>query len=346
MQALARTDISRNSCDVPRPRSLKDAVRAACAVRRYSVRTFEAYWHWSRLYWHWSERQPVQAIDAARVNGFLTWLATERKASGSTLRQAKSALLFLAKSVLEVDIGWVSDVVSTKQSTRLPVVLTRDETRRLLDAVDGRSSLFLRLLYGTGMRLFEGQRLRVKDLDLADGRITVRAGKGDKDRVVMVPETLRKPLADLLAERRRWHDKDLVLGKASVELPHALGDKYPHAHREWIWQWVFATPEYHVDPETGEIRRHHIFSWTVQRAVREAARTARISKHATPHTMRHCFATHLLQAQVDIRTIQDLLGHADVSTTMIYTHVLGNFASRGVRSPVDTLADAWGASAP
>lgn len=326
-------------CDSParRPGTLREAIREACAVRHYSRRTFDAYWHWARQFVVWSGRRPVRELGKTEVEQFLGWLANDREMSASTQRQALAALLFVFQKVLQQDVGWVDHVVRAKQPRRLPTVLTVAETRELLRHTSGTTGLFLRLLYGTGLRLSEGQHLRVKDLELRERRLTVRSGKGDKDRVVMVPESLVRPLAQLLAERRRWHDKDLSLGRASVDLPHALARKYPRAGSEWAWQYVFATPEYHVNPETGQERRHHIFDWTVQRAMKAALRAAGITKPATPHTLRHCFATHLLQAGADIRTIQELLGHSDVETTMIYTHVLGAAAGRGVRSPLDAL---------
>ncbi len=346
-QVLVPTDTATCSHDAPaalgdaaprRPATLREAIKEACAVRRYSRRTFDAYWHWARQLYVWAGRRPVRELGKADVEQFLAWLANEREVSASTQRQALAGVLFLFQHVLQQDVGWIDHVVRAKQPRRLPTVLTQSETRELLNHTSGTPGLFLRLLYGTGLRLSEGQNLRVKDLELRERRLTVRSGKGDKDRVVMVPESLVRPLAHLLAERRRWHDIDLSQGRASVDLPHALARKYPNAGREWPWQYVFATEGYHVNPETGEERRHHIFDWTVQRAMKTALRAAGITKPATPHTLRHCFATHLLQARTDIRTIQELLGHSDVETTMIYTHVIGAAAGRGVRSPLDALA--------
>lgn len=345
-QVIVRTEAESNSHDAPaalcdaapsKPATLRDAIRQACAVRHYSKRTFEAYWHWSKQFVLWSGRRPVRDMGHAEVQAFLTYLADQREVSASTQRQTLAALLFLYQQVIGLEIGWVDHIVRAKQPRRLPTVLTVEETRAFLSHTSGTTGLFLRLLYGTGMRLSEGQNLRVKDLELRERRITIRGGKGDKDRVVMAPDALLRPLAELLAERRRWHDKDLALGRASVDLPHALARKYPRAGSEWPWQYVFATPEYHVNPDTGEERRHHIFDWTVQRAMKAAVRAAGISKPATPHTLRHCFATHLLQDKTDIRTIQELLGHKDVETTMVYTHVIGAAAGRGVRSPLDRM---------
>lgn len=342
MQALVATspapvkpDAAPPLCDT-RPRTLRQAVQQACAVRHYSRHTFAAYWHWIRLFAHWAQRPPRE-LGQAEVGDFLSWLATERKVSASTQRQALAALLFLYQKVYEVEIGWVDNIVRAKQPTRLPVVLSVEETRALLSQVQGRARLFLELLYGTGLRLAEGQNLRVKDLDLQQLRLTVRGGKGDKDRVTMVPRVLVPRLAELLEERRRWHHIDMATGHASVDLPNALARKYPRAGSEWAWQYIFATEDYHTNPETGERRRHHIFDWTVQRAMKAAARAAGIGKPATPHTLRHCFATHLLQAGTDLRTIQELLGHKDIETTTIYTHVVGSVAARGTMSPLDRL---------
>lgn len=334
--AASSRNASAALCDT-RPSTLKEAVHRACAVRHYSRRTFEAYWHWIKLYVHFHGRRPPRDMGAAEVGSFLSWLATERQVSASTQRQALAGVLFLYQKVLELEIGWVNNIVRARQHKRLPTVLSVDEVRALLAHTRGTPGLFLRLLYGTGMRIAEGQCLRVKDLDIPGRRVTIRAGKGEKDRVVMLPGSLAMPLTLLLEERRRWHDIDLAEGYAGVDLPHALARKYPHAAREWGWQHVFATPKRHTNPETGEVRRHHIFDWTIQRHMKQALRAAGIAKPATPHTLRHCFATHLLQAGTDIRTIQELLGHSDVETTMIYTHVAGVHAGRGTISPLDRI---------
>lgn len=326
-------------CDKPAqpPKRLQDLVREAIMVRRYSPRTFDAYWHWIKRFILWSGKRHPRDMGQAEVSQFLTWLAADQRVSASTQRQALAAVLFLYQKVLEIDIGWVDGIVRAKQSVRLPTVLTVQEVRAMLKQTTGTPGLFLRLLYGTGMRLQEGLQLRVKDVDLVQRQITVRSGKGDKDRVTMLPASLVEPMRELLDERRRWHQLDLVQGRASVDLPHALARKYPHAGREWAWQYVFATPDYHINPETGEERRHHLFDWTIQRTMKAAVRAAGITKPATPHTLRHCFATHLLQAGTDIRTIQELLGHSDVETTMIYTHVIGQTAGRGAVSPLDRI---------
>lgn len=325
-------------CDAtPKPKRLEDQMREACAVRHYSRRTFQAYWHWSKRFILWSGKRHPKDMGQTEVAQFLSYLANEGKVSASTQRQALHGLLFLYQSTLGIEIGWVQDIVRAKQPQRLPLVLSQRETQAVLACTSGTPGLVLQLLYGAGLRLMEGLRLRVKDLDLAQRQVLVRGGKGDKDRVTVLPAALIKPLTELLEERRRGHHIDLATGHASVDLPNALARKYPKAGSEWAWQYVFATPGYHVDPETGEERRWHLFDWTIQRAMKDAVRAAGIDKPATPHTLRHCFATHLLQAGTDIRTIQELLGHSDVATTMIYTHVAA-IGGRGVLSPLDRLA--------
>jgi integron integrase len=326
-------------CDAEaaKPKKLQQLVADAIAVRHYSKRTNEAYWHWIKRFVLWSGKRHPRDMGQTEVGQFLTWLASEQQVSASTQRQALASILFLYQKVLNIDIGWVDGIVRAKQSQRLPVVMTMDETRAVLVHTSGTPGLLLRLLYGTGMRLMEGLNLRVKDLDLEQRQIIVRAGKGNKDRVTMLPARLVQPIRELLEERRRWHHLDLSTNHASVDLPFALSRKYPNAGKEWAWQYVFATPEYHVNPETGEQRRHHLFDWTIQRHMKAALRAAGVNKPATPHTLRHCFATHLLQAGTDIRTIQELLGHSDVETTMIYTHVVGQTAGRGAVSPLDRM---------
>jgi integron integrase len=344
MQVLDQTATASSSCDglplicdkLEQPKRLQQLMREACAVRHYSRRTFEAYWHWSKRFILWSGKRHPRDMGATEVGAFLSWLATERKVSASTQRQALHGILFMYKAGLGIDVGWVDDVVRAKQPQRLPAVLSVEETAAVLSLTNGPSGLALRLMYGSGLRLMEALRLRVKDLDLQQRRVIVRGGKGDKDRSTVLPRALVKPLSDLLAERQRWHTMDLATGHASVDLPSALERKYPRAGSEWPWQYVFATPDYHVNPETGQRRRHHIFEWTIQRHMREAVRAAGLAVPATPHTLRHCFATHLLQSGTDIRTIQTLLGHSNVETTMIYTHVAG-MGTNTVDSPLDRI---------
>jgi integron integrase len=275
-------------------------------------------------------------LGAKEVEGFLSWLATERNVAAATQNQALAALLFLYKQVLGLDLAWFSSMVRAKRPVRTPVVLTQSEVRRLLEQLSGVKWLMASLLYGAGLRQIECLMLRVKDIDFAYRQITVRDGKGGKDRVTMLPEQVVQPLQAHLGQVRALPLRDLAGGHGEVSLPKALSRKYPRAGREWAWQFVFPSKNLSADPESGVIRRHHLFPDTLQRAVKEAARATRIVKPVSCHTLRHSFATHLLEAGHDIRTVQELLGHVDVSTTMIYTHVL-NKGGRGVKSPLDRL---------
>ena len=271
------------------------------------------------------------------VERWLSHLATDGDVSASTQRQALSALLFLYQHVLGVKLPWMDSIVRAKQPHRLPCVLNQAEVQRLLAALpETPAGLLLALLYGTGMRVSEGLRLRVKDIDFAGRAITIREGKGDKDRITMLPASLVAALQQQIAARVAMHTIDTARGMVDVELPHALGRKYPNACREWAWQWVFATDDYNTCHRTGAVRRHHLHPKTIQRTMRAAVLRAGIHKPATPHTLRHSFATHLLQSGQDIRTVQVLLGHTDVSTTMIYTHTAGLGVS-GTISPLDQL---------
>jgi integron integrase len=319
-----------------KPPKLLDQLRGAIRARHYSLRTENAYHDWVRRFILFHDKRHPKEMGAMEVTAFLTYLANERNVSASTQNQAKSALLFLYKQVLEMDLPWMNEIVQAKRSTRLPVVLTQREVREVLEATSGTMGLIANLLYGTGMRLLECLRVRVKDVDLTRREILVRGGKGNKDRVTMAPENLVLPLQQHLVRVKVLHDADVAAGGGDVFLPDALAKKYPNAARQWGWQWIFPSGILSVDPRSGAKRRHHVYPESVQRAVREAARHVGIIKPCSPHVLRHSFATHLLQAGYDIRTVQELLGHSDVRTTMIYTHVL-NRGGRGVVSPLDVL---------
>ncbi|MEQ1622831.1 MAG: integron integrase [Methylococcales bacterium] len=315
---------------------LLDQVRAKIRLKHYSIRTEQAYADWIKRYiLHFGKRHP-RDMGASEVEQFLTHLAVQGKVSASTQNQAKAALLFLYKEVLVVELPWLDNVEQAKTPKRLPVVLNRDEIQAILLRLNGTPHLIASLLYGTGMRIMECLRLRVQDVDFKRHEILIRDGKGFKDRVTMLPVSLAPILQAHLDKVKTMHDADLHQGKGAVYLPYALERKYPNAAREWIWQYVFPAAKPSTDPRSGEVRRHHIQEQSIQRAVKQAARGAELNKAATPHTFRHSFATHLLEGGYDIRTVQELLGHADVSTTMIYTHVL-NKGGKGVTSPLDHL---------
>lgn len=315
---------------------LLDQVRGKIRLKHYSIRTEQAYVDWiKRFILHFDKRHPRE-MGAAEVEAFLTHLAVAGKVAASTQNQAKSALLFLYKEVLEVELPWLDNVERAKAPKRLPVVLTRAEVQALLTRLSGTHWLMASLLYGAGLRLMECLRLRVQDVDFGRKEILVRDGKGFKDRVTMLPVALVAPLRAHLERVRELHRQDLAAGFGAVYLPYALERKYPGAARDWGWQYVFPSAKLAVDPRSGETRRHHVQDQALQRAIKQAVRDADLAKPATPHTLRHSFATHLLEAGHDIRTVQELLGHADVRTTMIYTHVL-NRGGRGVASPLDRL---------
>lgn len=315
---------------------LLDQVRGKIRLKHYSIRTEQAYVDWIRRFiLHFGKRHPRE-LGAAEVAAFLTHLAVAGKVAAATQNQAKSALLFLYREVIEVELPWLDNVERAKAPKRLPVVLTRDEVQALLSRLEGTHWLMASLLYGAGLRLMECLRLRVQDVDFGRKEILVRDGKGFKDRVTMLPAALAAPLRTHLERVRELHRQDLAAGYGAVYLPYALERKYPGAARDWGWQYVFPSAKLAVDPRSGETRRHHVQDQALQRAVKQAVRDADLTKPATPHTLRHSFATHLLEGGSDIRTVQELLGHSDVSTTMIYTHVL-NKGGRGVTSPLDRL---------
>lgn len=320
----------------PEPPRLLTRVREAIRTRHYSIRTEAAYVDWIRRFIVFHGKRHPAEMGPAEVGAFLSHLATERSVSASTQNQARSALLFLYRAVLRAELPGLEDVVPAKTARRLPVVLTEREVRTLLQAMSGATGLVAALLYGTGMRLLEGLRLRVKDVEFERREILVRDGKGGKDRVTVLPENLIAPLQRQLAHAKALHDADLAAGLGEVWLPDALALKYPRAARSWGWQWTFPGTSIAADPRSGVRRRHHLNEASVQKAVALAARAAGIVKPCSPHVLRHSFATHLLQAGYDIRTVQELLGHSDVSTTMIYTHVL-NKGGRGVLSPLDRM---------
>jgi integron integrase len=317
----------------PPPRLL-ERVRIALRTRHYSVRTEKAYVGWIRRFILFHGKRHPDTMAEPDIAAFLSTLAGPGKVSASTQNQALAALLFLYQVVLSRPLAWLGDLVHAKRPVRIPVVLTRAEARALLDNLEGPYRIVGGLLYGGGLRLLETLHLRVKDVDLERREIVVRDGKGRKDRRTVLPETLVAPVREHLASLRIRHQQDLAVGHGAVELPDALRRKYPSAPGEWPWQWLFPSTRTYRHRETGEVRRHHLHETAVLRAVAAAARAADIAKHATPHTLRYSFATHLLENGYDIRAIQELLGHKDVSTTMIYTHVL-NLGPRGVRSPLD-----------
>ncbi len=313
-----------------------DQVRERVRYLRYNIRTEEAYLYWIRLYIRWSGvRHPAQ-MGADEARAFLTYLAVERKVSVSTHRMALSSLLFLYQKVLSIDLPWLDGLERPTVPRRLPSVLTVDEVAAIFMLMAGQHAVLARLLYGTGMRITEALQLRVKDVNFDHNAIVIREAKGFKDRVVMLPEAMTSPLKQQLEIARAIWAKDIAAGKAGVYLPHALAKKYPSAGASWGWFWVFPQAQYSADPRSGIVRRHHLYDQTFQRDFKRAVQQAGINKPATPHTLRHSFATHLLQSGYDIRSVQELLGHADVKTTMIYTHVL-KVAGRGVISPLDRI---------
>ncbi|MEW5764083.1 MAG: integron integrase [Acidobacteriota bacterium] len=318
-------------------KKLLDCVREAIRSRHYSYRTEETYCQWIRRFiLFFNKRHPLE-MGEGEINTFLSYLAGKRNVSASTQNQALAALLFLYREVLGREVGQLEGVVRAKRPARIPVVLSRREVQQVLAQMEGVPRLMAALLYGSGLRLTEGLSLRVKDLDFDRGEITVRAGKGNKDRITVFPAAIRGELKEHLERVRAVYERDLASASTGVAMPEALGRKYPSAAREWGWYWVFPASALTRHPRSGRLVRYHAHESVLQKAVGRAARRAKIAKHVTPHIFRHCFATHLLERGQDIRTVQELLGHSDVSTTMIYTHVL-NRGGLGVVSPADDLS--------
>lgn len=313
---------------------LLDQVRQQIRLRNYSIRTERVYAEWIKRFIRFHAYRHPSEMGAAEIEAYLTHLAVKRDVSASTQNQALAALLFLYKEVLKQELPWLDNVVRAKRPQHMPVVLTRDEVQRVLARLSGVPWLVASLLYGAGLRLTEALRLRVKDVEFSRREILVRDGKGQKDRVTVLPGTVIAALQEHLLKVKSLHERDLAEGFGRANLPYALARKYPNAAAEWGWQFVFPSVNRSEDPRGAGTFRHHIHEKTIQRHVREAVRQAGVIKPATPHTLRHCFATHLLEAGQDIRTVQELLGHADVKTTMIYTHVL-NRGGLAVLSPLD-----------
>ncbi len=314
---------------------LLERVRGAIRLRHYSLRTEQTYIQWIRRFILFHGKRHPDDMGEREITDFLTDLAVTRKVAASTQNQALSAILFLYRKVLDHKLEWLDDVVRAKQPRRLPVVLSKSEVTQLLDQLHGTNGLIARLIYGTGMRQTECLRLRIKDIDFDYRQILVRSGKGDKDRVTILPEQLVHDLEKQLTRAKTMHDTDLDDGYGETSLPYALNRKYPNAGKEWRWQYVFPSSRRSIDPYTNILRRHHWFHTNLHRAIKQAMRSTGITKRVTVHTLRHSFATHLIENGYDIRTVQELLGHKDVKTTQIYTHVL-NKGGCGVRSPLDS----------
>lgn len=315
---------------------LLDQVRERLRYAHYSLSTERSYVYWVRWFVRFHRLRHPREMGATEVEAFLSWLANHHGASASTHKQALSALVFLYKHVLDMDLPWLQEIGRPRSPQRLPVVLTRAEVQRLLAAATGEHQLVFRLLYGTGMRKMEALRLRVKDVDFDRQLIIVREGKGNKDRVTMLPGTLLADLRQQLAYARTLWTGDRALNRPGVETPPSVAKKYPRAAESWMWFWVFPADHESVDPRSGTRRRHHLYEGTLGSAIKRAAARAQIAKPISTHTLRHSFATHLLERGQDIRTIQELLGHSHVDTTMIYTHVLNR--GTGVLSPLDDVA--------
>lgn len=318
----------------PEEPKLLDQVRDLIRLKHYSIRTEQAYLGWIKRFILFHHKRHPKEMGKTEIESFLTHLAVQGNVAASTQNQAMNAILFLYRHVLKQDLGWLDDVTHAKRPARLPVVLTVPEVQAVLARLDGQHWVMASLLYGSGLRLMECLRLRVKDLELTRRELIVRDGKGSKDRITLLPDKLIQPLQIQLERVKVIHQQDLQQGFGAVYLPDALERKYPNANREWAWQYVFPADKRSIDPRSGVERRHHRGETTLQQAIRNAVRQAGIDKPANCHTLRHSFATHLLANGYDIRTVQELLGHKDVRTTMIYTHVL-NRGGKGVRSPLD-----------
>jgi len=318
-----------------KPRLL-DEVRAVCRMRHLSLRTEQAYINWIKRYIVFHHKRHPSEMSEAEIRQFISHLAVEGGITASTQTVALSALLFLYRDVLKTELKYVANIERARKSKRLPTVFTREETKRIFANLEGSHWLIAGLLYGSGLRLMECLRLRVKDLDFSYGQITVHDGKGEKDRITMLPAKLKQPLRLHLQKIKALHEEDLRAGFGEVFLPYALAKKYPNAAKQWGWQYLFPSATRSRDPRSNVLRRHHFSDSAVQTAVKKAMQAARILKHGSCHTLRHSFATHLLEKGYDIRTVQELLGHKDVKTTMIYTHVL-NCGGKGVMSPVDDM---------
>ena len=313
-----------------------DQLRHKIRLCGYSIRTEQTYVDWNRRFIVFHGKKHPKDMGEEEVEQFLTHLAVRRNVAASTQNQAKCAILFLYKEILKQDLDWLKNVKSAKRSERVPVVLSKSEVEAILSSLEGVYWMAGHILYGAGLRIMECVRLRVKDIDFEMNQITVRAGKGKKDRRTVLPTLIKKDMSRHLIKVKALHENDLSKGYGDVYLPFALERKYPNANKEWGWQYVFPSKSRSVDPRSGKTRRHHIDEKNVQRAIKKAAKILRINKPVSCHTLRHSFATHLLESGYDIRTVQELLGHKDVRTTMIYTHVL-NKGGRGVVSPSDSL---------
>jgi integron integrase len=316
---------------------LMDQVRSTLRVHHYSLRTEESYLHWIKRFILFHGKRHPKDMGKNEITEFLSDLATRKNVAASTQNQALSAILFLYKKVLDIEPGWIDHVVRARKPRRLPVVLSREVVISLLNQLHGSRKLIAFLIYGSGLRLMEAAQLRIKDLNLEHSQLIVRAGKGNKDRVTMIPDSLQKPLRDQLELARRFYDLDRMEASPGVELPYALERKYPNAGKEWPWFWVFPAKNRSKDPRSGVIRRHHIYEKTLQRHIKQAARNLGLPQPVSVHTLRHCFATHMLEDGCDIRTLQELMGHKDLKTTQIYTHVMQG-SGIGARSPLDGIS--------